>query len=84
MLLRLGRWLLTIAICLDQLAQVIVRGPKFVLLNGPKPSADQTVSDWVGQSAKAGLRAGIIAQAAIDALFGKGHCQRAIGDDDKD
>lgn len=84
MLLRLGRWLLTIAICLDQLAQAILRGPNYVLLNGPRPSADETLSDWAGQAANAHIRAGIIAQAAIDALFGKGHCQRAVLDDDND
>ena len=84
MIRRLWLWLVTVAICVDQLAQVIIRGPKFVLLNGPRPSADETISDWVGQCAKAGIVLGLISQRLIDALFGAGHCQRAIADDDRD
>jgi hypothetical protein len=81
---RLGLWLITVAICLDQLGQVLIRGPKFVLFDGARPSADETISDWVGQCADAGLPLARLTQKLIDAVLGSGHCQRAIGDDDRD
>lgn len=84
MIRRLGLWLVTVAICLDQLVQVIIRGPKYVLLNGPRPSADETISDWVGQAAQAGIEVGLFWQRIIDAIFGEGHCRRAIERDDSD
>lgn len=84
MIRRLGLWLVTLLIAIDQLVQVILRGPKFILLNGPRPSADMTISDWVGRCANAGIWLGIFAQEEIDAIFGAGHCQRAIAGDARD
>ena len=85
MIKRFLLWIVTNLICLDQWAQVLIRGPKYIFLNGPKPSADMTISDWVGQCANAGIRLGIIAQEDIDFLFmNPNHCQQAIADDAKD
>lgn len=82
---RLLHWLLTLFTSIDQVGQVLIRGPKYVLLNGPKPSADMTISDWVGQSANAGIPLGIAAQKIIDFIMrNPNHCQQAITDDGKD
>lgn len=81
---RLGLWLLTMLICLDQLAQCWLRGWVYVWIGGDRPSADMTISDFVGRNAEAGKRWAIDAERAIDAFFGCGHCRRAILSDRKD
>lgn len=77
-------WLLHMLICVDQLVQCWIRGWWYVWLGGDCPSADETVSDWIGQSANAGKRWATIGQKLIDGIFGQGYCQRAIADDDHD
>ena len=84
MIKRLGKWLLRMLICLDQLAGCWLRGWYFVWIGGEPPSADETISAWVGKSAAAGKRWALFAQAAIDRLFGAGHCQRAVAADPRD
>ena len=39
---------------------------------------DHTISGEVGYAAYQGKRWGLVAARAIDAIFGKGHCQRSI------
>src|SRR3546814_7266006 len=44
MTLRLRLWLLTCLIALDQLAHVLLAGPKYILAGGPRPNPDETIS----------------------------------------
>ncbi|ARS29090.1 hypothetical protein [Sphingomonas sp. KC8] len=84
MIRRLTRWLWALAVSLDQLAHVLLSGPKYLLLGGPAPNPDETISSKVGRMAVAGKRWALIAEAVIDWIFirlgdGPGHCRRNIG-----
>lgn len=82
---RFATWLQVMFTCLDQLLSCWVRGFVFVWLGGEKPSADETLSAWVGRCAIAGSRIGLIAEKVIDFLMTQpGHCRRAIARDDED
>lgn len=80
---RLRRWLRELLISLDQLLHVLLGGPKYWIVGGPCPSADETISSIVGRMAIKGKRWALLAEQVIDALFralgeGRGHCRRMI------
>jgi hypothetical protein len=82
---RFSNWLGAMLTCLDQLAAVWLRGFGYVWFGGELPSADETISAWVGRNAIAGNRAALIAEKVIDFLMTQpGHCRRAIARDDED
>jgi hypothetical protein len=70
----------------DQLLCVWIRGWSFVWFGiGELPSADETISAWVGRNAIAGNRAALVAEKVIDFLMMQpGHCRAAIARDDND
>jgi len=80
---RLIEWLHQILVSLNQLAQVIISGPKYVIYGG-RMTADETISSKVGRMSFAGKRWAIVAEWLLDRLFwlyeGErlGHCFRAI------
>jgi hypothetical protein len=84
MIRRLGIWTLRMLICLDQLLGCWLRGWWYVWIGGDPPSADETISHWIGQAADDGKPWAVVAQQLVDALLGAGHCQRAIAHDDRD
>ena len=80
---RLRTWLRCVLVSLDQLAHILLAGPKFILLSGPVPNPDETISSKVGRMAIRGKRWALIAEAAIDWLFCRlgaepHHCRRMI------
>lgn len=85
MLRRFGLWIYELLISIDQLAQVILAGPKFILVGGQTPNPDETISSRVGRASLAGKRwAKWFAEPAINALMylltgKKDHCFRSIG-----
>ena len=83
MIHRLLLWLREMLISADQLLHVLLGGPKYIIVGGPCPSADETISSKVGRQAIRGKRWALITERAIDALFrllgeGPGHCRRMI------
>ncbi|WP_343050816.1 hypothetical protein [Sphingomonas jinjuensis] len=84
MIERVGEVLVQILISLDQLAQVLVVGAFYAAGLAPlPPSADETISSYVGRGQQRGARwAGPVAWA-IDGLFvllgaAPGHCRRNV------
>jgi hypothetical protein len=80
---RLRHWLHALAVALDQLAYVILAGPKYLIVGGEEPDAHETISSRVGRSAIAGKAWALVAEWIIDRLFqalgsAPGHCRRAI------
>ena len=71
-------------ICCDQLLGCWLRGWYYVWLGGEAPSADETISAWVGKRSVEGKRWAKIAEKVIDWIFSPGHCYRAIATDDLD
>lgn len=83
MIRRLLAWLRELLIALDQLAHVVLGGPKYWIVGGPVPSADETISSKVGRMAIRGKRWALVAERVIDWLFEllgeqPGHCRREI------
>lgn len=82
---RFATWVQVMFVACDQWLACWIRGFVFVWLGGEKPSADETLSAWVGRCAIAGYRAGRIAEKVIDFVMTQpGHCRRAIARDDLD
>ena len=83
---RFSNWLGRMFVCLDQLFAVWVRGFFYVWMNrGGLPSADETISAFVGRMAILNHPWALRAEKVIDFLMTqKGHCRRAIGHDDND
>ena len=84
MFARVRLWLWQLLISLDQLGHVILGGPKFILVGGTVPNADETISSKVGRASLEGKRWARIAEKVIDwfayALAGQtDHCLRSIG-----
>jgi hypothetical protein len=85
MLRRFGLWIYQLLISIDQLFQVILAGPKYVIVGGGKPDPDETISSKVGRASLAGKRwAKWFAEPAINALMfvltgHKNHCFLSIG-----
>ncbi len=74
---RLAAVALQCLIALDELVQVAIRSPIYLVTGHNLPSAHETISAWVGMSAALGKGWAIEAQKLIDAIFGQGHCARA-------
>lgn len=79
---RLRLWLLVLLIALDQLAHVLLAGPKYIIVGGPRPDPDETISGKVGRMAARSKRWALAAEWIIDGLFrligaGRGHCRAA-------
>lgn len=72
--------------CLDQLACVIIRSPFYILFDwGGAPSADRTISAYVGIKAETGHKWALVAEKIIDGIMlAKGHCRGAIARDARD
>ena len=69
----------------DQLCCVTIRTPFYIVMGwGGKPSADQTISAFVGINAIAGMAWALAAEKAINFIMGDGHCRGAIARDGKD
>lgn len=84
MFTRFRLWVWQLLISLDQLGHVIFGGPKFILVGGTVPNADETISSKVGRASIAGKRWARIAEKVIDTLAyllagQKNHCLRSIG-----
>lgn len=80
MIARLKNWLIVLFVAADQLAHMLLAGPKYVLVGGPKPDPDETISGKVGRRAIAGSRWARICEWMIDTpirLLGgeAGHCR---------
>lgn len=74
---RLFACLLQAILVVDEVAQVFVRSPIYILTGRNLPSAHETISAWVGCSATLGKPWAIEAARLIDDIFGAGHCARA-------
>ena len=68
---------LQLVLVIDELGQVFLRSPIYVITGRNLPSAHETISAWVGRSAAAGQGWATEAQKLIDSIFGAGHCARA-------
>lgn len=84
---RARAWLLVLLIAIDQLAHVILAGPKFVALGGKRPNPDETISSRVGRAAIAGKRWARACEWLIDGVFNllaseRGHCRNHIEKDE--
>ena len=75
---RIGACALQLLLVLDELVQVFIRGPIYVLTGHNLPSAHETISAWVGASAALGKPWATEATRLIDSIFGPGHCARAF------
>ncbi len=81
---RLTLWFRQILVSMDQFAQVMIVGVAYVIgLASVCPSADETISSYVGRAARRGARWARIAAAVIDRLFvmlgeQPGHCDRNV------
>lgn len=81
---RLGAVARQLLVSIDQFAQVLVVGVAYVIgLTSVCPSADETISSYVGRGEIRGERWAIIAALLIDRLFialgeGPGHCRRNV------
>jgi hypothetical protein len=75
---RLKAWGRQMLIGIDQLLGCWLRGWFFVWGRGECPSADETISSWVGRKAIAGKHWALVAEKLIDRIMGAGHCRRSI------
>jgi len=74
---RIVSCLLQMILVIDELGQVFIRSPIYIVTGYNIPSAHETISAWVGSSAFKGYAWAIEAAKLLDAIFGKGHCERA-------
>lgn len=81
---RLARWARQLLVAIDQLAQVIIVGLFYAVgLTSVCPSADETISSYVGRGELRGAWWARIPAAVIDRLFivlgeSPGHCRRNV------
>lgn len=81
---RLALLLRQLLVSIDQLAQVLIVGLFYVLgLTDACPSADETISSYVGRGEIRGARWARLASAVIDRAFvllgeAPGHCRRNV------
>ena len=84
MIRRLLAWLRQILVSIDQLGQVLIIGPIYVLgLADTCPSADETISSYVGRGQMRGAWWARVLAPVIDGLFvilgeEPGHCRRNV------
>lgn len=76
------RWL----VACDQFLGMWIRGWLYVWFNiGGLPSADETISAWIGRSAIAGEPWALRAEKIIDGIMlAPGHCREAVSRDGSD
>jgi hypothetical protein len=74
---RFQRWLLLFGIALTQgVVNVTIAGLWWVITGqGSEPDPDEPFSSRVGRNAIAGKRWALIAEWAIDGIFGANHCR---------
>lgn len=87
MIKRTRLWLLSFLIAYDQLWHVLLAGPKYILVGGPRPNPDETISSKVGRMAIRGKRWALACEAMIDWIFRlltgeRGHCRAKIEHDE--
>lgn len=81
---RLGAVTRQLLVSIDQLAQVAIVGALFIIgVTGICPSADETISSYVGRGQMRGARWARIIAPVIDRLFmllgeEPGHCRRNV------
>jgi len=81
---RLGAVARQILVSIDQFAQVLIVGTAYIAgLTSVCPSADETISSYVGRGQLRGARWARAAAAVIDSLFillgeEPGHCRRNV------
>lgn len=81
---RLSDVILQLLVSIDQFAQVAIVGLAYLLrLTDTCPSADETISSYVGRGQLRGARWAAIVAPAIDGLFVQlgekpGHCRRNV------
>lgn len=84
MIARAGAVARQLLVSIDQFAQVLIVGAAFILgLTSVCPSADETISSYVGRGQLRGARWAQAAAAVIDSLFillgeEPGHCRRNV------
>lgn len=82
---RFANWFDTFLVACDQFLAVWIRGWIYVWFNGEKPSADETISAWIGRSAIAGKPWALRAEKIIDGIMlAPGHCREAVLRDGRD
>lgn len=82
---RIADCLLTLFTCVDQMFCVCLRSPFYIVRGGERPSADETLSAFVGRMAILNHPWALRAERVIDFLMTqKGHCRAAISRDDLD
>jgi hypothetical protein len=82
MIIRLRMWAIVLLIATDQLLHCLLAGPKYLIIGGPRPDPDETVSGKVGRMAIKGKRWARACEWLIDGVFrllgsGDGHCRAA-------
>lgn len=81
---RLAEVVMQLLVSIDQLAQVAIVGVAYLLrLTDTCPSADETISSYVGRGQLRGARWAAVVAPAIDSLFvllgeAPGHCVRNV------
>jgi hypothetical protein len=83
LLSRLSLWLRQILVSIDQFGQVLLVGPFYLVGLADEPSADETISSYVGRAELRGARWARPVARAIDGLFvllgeEPGHCRRNV------
>ncbi|HEY9581099.1 MAG TPA: hypothetical protein VIR65_14695 [Rhizorhapis sp.] len=83
MLTRFRLWFVVMLISWDQWFHCLFAGPKYIIVGGPKPNPDETISSKVGRQAIRGKRWALLCEAVIDWFFcrlgsDKGHCRAKI------
>ena len=84
MIARIGAVLRQMLVSIDQFAQVVLVGIAYVAgLTSVCPSADETISSYVGRAELRGARWAIVVAWMIDGLFmllgdAPGHCRRNV------
>lgn len=84
MIARIGAVARQLLVSVDQFAQVLLVGAAFIVgLTSTCPSADETISSYVGRAELRGALWGKAAAAVIDRLFillgeEPGHCRRNV------
>jgi hypothetical protein len=84
MLRRLRTWLMQLLISIDQLGHVILGAPKYIIVGGRCPNADETISSVVGRCALQGRPWALVCEPLINWLFfviagQRDHCRKCIG-----
>lgn len=74
---RIAACLLQFVLCLDEIAQVGIRGPIYIITGRNLPTCHETISAWVGASAALGKPWAVESQKLLDGIFGAAHCERA-------